>query len=226
MVAEGITHSTVAGNIATEQSTTAQRVYYTAYTYPVTQGAISITGTFGNSFTELTLSVFDSLLGPKEGVVSFNTSPYTINGDFAGVIAGDYFGQLCTETGSGGLQGKYVYTATGAVEVPVSELKGKNFVEYENCEESGTSTFNQDGSLTFTVNGESEPETVSAADVFKLFSKEGWDEGNEFSKAKAYKFYNGNQAFYYYLNNGNDVPFPANGTGDNYVVLGVEFEPR
>lgn len=74
--------------------------------------------------------------------------------DFAGVFnqLNNGIGQLCV-AGQGSVSntqvGQYAYVSSDLVEVPVTELRGRNFDEVEDCMASGTSTIESDGLYYF-----------------------------------------------------------------------------
>jgi hypothetical protein len=91
---------------------------------------------------------------------SGNVGSFATPGKFTAIVSvlGNRVGELCTANGVGSVSasqpGQYVYVSSDMVEVAdLSELNGKTFDEYEDCTQSGTTTFASNGIATFTGNG-------------------------------------------------------------------------
>ncbi|MCF1442028.1 hypothetical protein ACI2VK_10180 [Ralstonia nicotianae] len=159
LAASGLTQTQAAVNTANGQALTQQAYAATAYTTPgltaIRLGSsINLDGTFA-------IAIADPNRGQYVAKASIdsngNVTSFTDAGSFTGVVStlGNRVGQLCTANGVGAVvtnqPGQYVYVSSDMVEVTnLAELSGVVFAEYEDCTQSGTTTFDANGNATFT----------------------------------------------------------------------------
>ncbi|VWD42648.1 putative lipoprotein [Burkholderia contaminans] len=123
-----------------------------------------------------------------------NVTSFTKAGKFTAVVSvlGNRVGELCTANGVGstvaGQPGQYVYVSSDMVEVTdLSVLNGLVFDEYEDCQQSGTSTFDGSGNVTFTG---SDNQTDPAVSVVQAITVAGIADpaNHSVEHAKVYKY--------------------------------------
>ncbi|MGS0622390.1 hypothetical protein ACU8YE_05730 [Ralstonia sp. VS2407] len=159
LMASGLTQTQASVNTANGQALTQQAYAATAYTTPgltaIRLGSsINLDGTFA-------IAIADPHRGQYVAKATIdsdgNVTSFTDAGSFTGVVStlGNRVGQLCTANGVGAIvanqPGQYVYVSSDMVEVTnLAELSGVVFAEYEDCTQSGTTTFDANGNATFT----------------------------------------------------------------------------
>lgn len=159
LTASGLTQTQAAVNTANGQALTQQAYAATAYTTPGLTAirfgsSVNLDGTFA-------IAIADPNRGQYVAKATIdsdgNVTTFTDAGSITGVMStlGNRVGQLCTANGVGsvvaGQPGQYVYVSSDMVEVTnLAELNGLVFAEYEDCTQSGTTTFDTNGNATFT----------------------------------------------------------------------------
>ncbi|HEX7933047.1 MAG TPA: hypothetical protein VF573_08235 [Paraburkholderia sp.] len=160
LAASGLSQSDAAAKTASGQALTQTAYAATAFTTPgltsIQMGSsVNLDGTFAIAIADPSRGQFAA----KAAIdVNGNVTSFTNAGQFTAVVSllGNRVGQLCTANGVGGVvaaqPGQYVYVSSDLTEVTdLTELNGKAFDEYEDCTQSGTTTF-ANGIATFTDN--------------------------------------------------------------------------
>lgn len=226
LAAAGLTQSEAANHAAAGDALTQAAYAATAFTTP------NLTAFRGGASRNLDNTTVLSMPDPNRGTLTAtvqtmdadgNVTALASGGPFSGFISllGNRVGQLCA-----GSYSQYVYVSEDFTEVTdVTELYGKTFDDYENCELTGTAEFLADGSAVFTSTGEAPDE----ADIgfISAFTEQGYEEvepgGTAVIRAKAYKYVANGTTKYVYLavstTKGSTTP-ELNGETD-YVVMGV-----
>nr|WP_284503736.1 hypothetical protein [Caballeronia sp. GAWG2-1] len=160
LTASGLSQSDAATKTASGQPLTQTAYVATAFTTPgltsIQMGSsIDLDGTFAIAIADPSRGQFAA----KAAIdTDGNVTSFADAGQFTAVVSrlGNRVGQLCTANGVGGVvaaqPGQYVYVSSDLTEVTdLTELNGKTFDEYEDCTQSGTTTF-ANGTATFTDN--------------------------------------------------------------------------
>ncbi|MFM0498640.1 hypothetical protein [Paraburkholderia caledonica] len=161
---------------------------------------------------------------------SGNVSSFATPGKFTAIVSvlGNRVGELCTANGVGSVSasqpGQYVYVSSDMVEVTdLSELNGKTFDEYEDCTQSGTTTFASNGIATFTDN---DGQTDTSVSIVQALTATGTPDlaNHSVEHAKVYKYIDSaGAARYAYITinstTGTDDPLTFD-TDTKYVTIG------
>lgn len=222
LTAAGLTQATATTKVVAKQPLTEAASSMKGFSAP------KLTAVFAGSAklqSGTTTIAVDDLHAQAEVDADGNITALASDSPFTGFISlfGNTLGQLCM-SGAGSIDetmhSKYLFVSTDAgwTEVTdVTELFGKTFFEYEDCDVYYTTHFSSTGEMT-SLNG-SDPipvETVKA-----LFSTQGFTkEGNTgYAIAKPYKRTVNGVTTYAYLFNGGDKSEPR-----DYARLAVSQE--
>ncbi|NKA33284.1 hypothetical protein ACQVRY_13780 [Ralstonia pseudosolanacearum] len=234
MTASGLTQTQAAVNTANGQALTQQAYVATAYTTPgltaIRLGSsVNLDGTFA-------IAIADPNRGQYVAKASIdangNVTSFTDAGSFTGIVStlGNRVGQLCTANGVGAVvtnqPSQYVYVSSDMVEVTnLAELSGVVFAEYEDCTQSGTTTFDANGNATFTSNASpSQPD--APVSIVQALTDAGRPDPAHHSvmHAKVYKYTANGITKYAYLTvnstTSTDTPLTFD-TDTKYVTIGV-----
>ncbi len=162
---------------------------------------------------------------------SGNVSSFATPGKFTAIVSvlGNRVGELCTANGVGSVSasqpGQYVYVSSDMVEVTdLSELNGKTFDEYEDCTQSGTTTFASNGIATVTGN---DGQTDTSVSIVQALTATGTPDlaNHSVEHAKVYKYIDSTGAARYaYITingtTGTDDPLTFD-TDTKYVTIGL-----
>ena len=117
----------------------------------------------------------------------------------------------------------YAYISDEWIPVADSnELIGKVFKEYEYCQDTGTTQFSSDGTLTYTGYGANAiPHSMPS--FSKAFSGEGLEDlrGDAIVKAKAFKISISGKTTYAYVAVGTSKNSKLDFAAGNYVTMGL-----
>ncbi|MWL88592.1 hypothetical protein [Cupriavidus sp. SW-Y-13] len=229
LAAAGITQADAAAHAAAGEALTREAYAGTAFTTPsLTTFRVGAAKTLRGDYV---LSIPDPNRGNlvTKGTIDAdgNLIALAADGPFTGFVskAGNRIGELCTTT-AGEQLSQYVFVSEELVPVTdVTELQGKTYVEYENCDAggSGTAVFNPDGSFVFTGNDNGGVPDAPDMNIAQAFTDQGREEGESVVRAKAFKYTAGGVTTYVYLmvatKKGTTVP-AINGETD-YVLIGV-----
>ncbi|MDO3617301.1 hypothetical protein Q3O97_15730 [Ralstonia pseudosolanacearum] len=234
LTASGLTQTQAAVNTANGQSLTKQAYVATAFTTPgltaIRLGSsVNLDGTFAIAIADPNRGQYVAKASIDSGG---NVTSFTDAGSFTGVVStlGNRVGQLCTANGVGAVvanqPSQYVYVSSDMVEVTnLAELSGLVFSEYEDCRQSGTTTFDANGNATFTSNASPGQPDAPVSIVPALTDAGRPDPANHsVMHAKVYKYTTNGITKYAYLTvnstTGTDSPLTFD-TDTKYVTIGV-----
>ncbi|MDO3621722.1 hypothetical protein Q3O98_11490 [Ralstonia pseudosolanacearum] len=234
LTASGLTQTQAAVNTANGQALTQQAYAATAYTTPGLTtirfgSSINLDGTFAIAIADPNRGQYVAKASIDSGG---NVTSFTDAGSFTGVVStlGNRVGQLCTANGVGAVvanqPSQYVYVSSDMVEVTnLAELSGLVFSEYEDCRQSGTTTFDANGNATFTSNASPGQPDAPVSIVPALTDAGRPDPANHsVMHAKVYKYTTNGITKYAYLTvnstTGTDSPLTFD-TDTKYVTIGV-----
>ncbi|BCM01773.1 hypothetical protein [Ralstonia pseudosolanacearum] len=234
LTASGLTQTQAAVNTANGQALTQRAYAATAYTTPgltaIRLGSsVNLDGTFA-------IAIADPNRGQYVAKPSIdsngNVTSFTDAGSFTGVVStlGNRVGQLCTANGVGAVvanqPSQYVYVSSDMVEVTnLAELSGLAFAEFEDCRQSGTTTFDANGNATFTGNDNPGQPDAPVSIVQALTDAGRPDPANHsVMHAKVYKYTANGISKYAYITvnstTSTDDPLTFD-TNTKYVTIGV-----
>ncbi|WP_414449803.1 hypothetical protein AB4851_28740 [Burkholderia sp. 22PA0099] len=240
LIASGLSQADAEGKSAAGSALTQAATAATAYTTPgLTSLQIGLAQNLDGSYG---LSVPDIARGSLTSAATVDTAgnitALSNTTNFSGVVSllGNRIGELCTSNGIGGVianhPGQYVYLSSDLTEVlSPSELNGRTFSEYEDCVQSGTTSFQQTsdgtGAMTFTSTDGSQDAPV--ANIAQAFSTTGLADSANHSvkRAKAYKYVANGVTQYVYITvnstttpGANDDPLTFD-ADTKYVTIGL-----
>lgn len=232
LTASGLTQSQAAVSTANGQSLTQQSFAATAYTTPGLTAiqigsSVNLDGTFAIAIADPNRGKFTAKANIDAGG---NVTSFTDVGQFKAVISlmGNRVGELCTANGVGSVvaarPGQYVYVSSDLTEVTdLTELNGKTFDEYEDCERSGTMAF-ANGTATFTDT--SGHQDTPNANVAQALTAAGLADtaNHSVEHAKIYKYTANGVTRYAYITvnstTGSDDPLTFD-ADTKYVTIGL-----
>ncbi|MGA4024877.1 hypothetical protein ACI2T7_26320 [Ralstonia nicotianae] len=234
LTASGLTQTQAAVNTANGQALTQQAYAATAYTTPgltaIRLGSsVNLDGTFA-------IAIADPNRGQYTAKASIdadgNVTSLTDAGQFTAIVStlGNRAGQLCTANGVGAVvtnqPSQYVYVSSDMVEeTNLAELSGVVFAEYEDCTQSGTTTFDANGNATFTSK-DNPGQPDAPVSIVQALTDAGRPDPAHHSvmHAKVYKYTANGITKYAYLTvnstTGTDSPLTFD-TDTKYVTIGV-----
>lgn len=237
LAAAGLSQGDVATKTAAGTPLIQQTYAATAYTTPnltaIAMGAsINLDGTFGISFVDANRGLFSAEAALDS---TGNATSFARAGRFTGIMSslGNRIGELCS-AGVGGVSdeqhSQYVYASADLVPVTdPTELNGKNFVEYEDCVQSGTAAIDASGTYTFTEAGSNQSDPGMPKLFSQAFGSTGYRDGTSATvRAKAYKYVDQDgKTTYVYLQvetkNGSTAAMIDGNS--NFVLIGVQQPP-
>jgi hypothetical protein len=237
LTASGLSQSDAATKTANDQALTQTAYAATAFTTPglttIQMGSsVNLDGTFAIAIADPNRGQYTA-----KAVIDTdgNVTSFTDAGKFSAAISllGNRVGELCTANGVGSVAtaqpGQYVYVSSDMTEVTnLAELNGLVFREYEDCTQSGTTTFDANGNATFTGNDTPGQPGAPVSIVQALTAAGAPDPANHsVQHAKVYKYTaNGVTKYAYITVNSTTTPGASDDqltfdTNTKYVTIGL-----
>ncbi|MFM0131234.1 hypothetical protein [Paraburkholderia sediminicola] len=237
LTASGLSQSDAATRTASGQALTQTAYAATAFTTPgftsiQIGSSVNLDGTFAIAIADPNRGQYTAKANTD---ASGNVTSFTDAGKFSAVISllGNRIGELCTANGVGSVvaaqPGQYVYVSSDMAEVTnLAELNGLVFREYEDCTQSGTTTFDANGNATFTGNDTPGQPDAPVSIVQALTAAGAPDPANHsIEHAKVYKYTANGVTKYAYVTvnstttpGANDVPLTFD-TNTKFVTIGL-----
>lgn len=229
LTAAGLTQAQAAGSAATGQALTQEAFAGTAFTTPnMTAFRAGAAKTIAGDFV---LSMPDPNRGLMTAKASLDTAGNVsqVGQPFVAVssLLGNRIAQYCTE-GAGAFsdnqRSQYAYISEDWTPVTdTTELRGKVFADFEDCQNTGTVEFRADDSVVYTETGM--PPDAPDFGVSKALTSEGMEdiEDNSITYMKAYKITLDGKTTYAYIGVSTEKgsTTPAIDGESNYVTMGV-----
>lgn len=223
----GLTHSEAAGNASTGKPLTEQAFAGTAFTFPnMTAFRAGAAKTLSGDFV---LSLPDPHRGPVTAKAALDAAGNVsqVGQPFVAVssLLGNRIAQYCKkDIGAFGSNQRGYYAYLSEDWTPVtdpSELHGKTFNDYEDCQNTGTLEFLANDSVVFTETGG----TPDAPDFgfSKALTAEGMEDTHENAivHAKAYKITLNGKTTYAYISVATSKSNDKESPRGNYLTMGI-----